>query len=395
MKYRYETFGGIIASEDPPFLAYVDRAFMRQQGLEASALWQGGGEEVGLLSAPTEVHLAATNRCPVKCPHCYMDAGQRSAKEMDTPAFKRALRLLAEMGVFHVAMGGGEALARDDIFELAAWARCLGLVPNLTISGAVMTPRLAGRMDVFGQVNVSLDGVGQAGGVFRDADQFARADAALQMLVDAGVPTGINCVLGRHNFDDLPALFDHARRRGVNEVEVLRLKPAGRAGSATSFSYQQNKTTEAQNLALTPLLAELSDGSGLTAKIDCSFVPMMCAHDPPPELLEAMATHGCEAANVLVGVTSEGTVTGCSFLQDEGLPLQELPARWAGDAMFQRLRRWPERAPEPCHSCEYLQICKGGCHAVAAFVTKDMQAPDPDCPRVVEHQRRGGDGGLA
>ena len=59
MRYRYETFGGIIASEDPPFLAFVDRRFMREQGLDASPLWQGAGEEIGLLSAPTEVHLAA------------------------------------------------------------------------------------------------------------------------------------------------------------------------------------------------------------------------------------------------------------------------------------------------------------------------------------------------
>ena len=66
MKYRYERFGGIIASEDPPFLAYVDRDFMRGQGLEASPLWRGD-EQIGLLSAPTEVHLAATSRCVSRC----------------------------------------------------------------------------------------------------------------------------------------------------------------------------------------------------------------------------------------------------------------------------------------------------------------------------------------
>ena len=387
MKYRHETFGGIIASEDPPFLAFVDRDFMREQGLESSPLWQGS-EEIGLLRAPTEVHLAATSRCPVQCPHCYMDAGPAAPGEMDTPTFKRALGLLAEMGVFHVALGGGEALVREDIFLLAAHARELGLVPNLTISGAVMTPALARRMDVFGQVNVSLDGVGRGRGAFRDHALFERADAALQLLVEAGVPAGINCVLGRDNFHELPALFDHARARGVNEIELLRLKPSGRAAATATFSYDTHRTTPEQNLALTPLLAELSASTGLTAKIDCSFVPMMCSHDPPPELLEATATYGCEAANVLVGVTSEGSVTGCSFLEQGALPLWELADRWADDEMFQRLRTWPERAAEPCRSCAYLQICKGGCHAVAAHVTGDLQAPDPDCPRVIAYARR-------
>ncbi len=388
MKYRYERFGGIIASEDPPFLAYVDRDFMRGQGLEASPLWRGD-EQIGLLSAPTEVHLAATSRCPVGCPHCYMDAGQAADGELDTATFRRALELLADMGVFHVALGGGEALVRDDIFELAAHARGVGLVPNLTISGAVMSPELARRMDVFGQVNVSIDGVGSAAAAFRDADLAARAERTLGQLADAGVPTGINCVLGRHNFDQLPGLFERARDLGANEVEVLRLKPSGRAAAA-AFSYDTHRTTHEQNVALTPALAELSGRTGVTAKIDCSLVPMMCHHDPPPELLEGTATYGCEAANVLVGVTSDGRVSGCSFLHGEGLPIWELPQRWADDPTFQRLRTWTERAAEPCRSCPYLQLCKGGCHAVAGHVTGDQQAPDPDCPRVVEHRRREG-----
>ena len=32
MKYRFENFGGIVAGENPPFLALVDREYMRQLG---------------------------------------------------------------------------------------------------------------------------------------------------------------------------------------------------------------------------------------------------------------------------------------------------------------------------------------------------------------------------
>lgn len=384
MRYRFENFGGIIASEEPPFLAFVDRQFMREQGLGESPLWEGGGEGIGLLSAPTEVHLAATSGCPMSCPHCYMEAGERAAGEMDLKTFKRALAVLADFGVFHVALGGGEGLVREDIFEIARHTRELGMVPNLTISGNLMTPQMAARMTVFGQVNVSLDGVGPCAGVFRDPRLFERADQALELLVDAGVPTGINCVLGRRNFDGVPELFSYALSKGVNEIEFLRLKPVGRARS----SYESEKTTPQQNASLTPMLAGLSEQTGLTAKIDCSFVPMMCHHDPPQDLLEATATYGCEAANVLLGVSSEGRVNGCSFLRDEGLPLLELPERWAGDGRFQRLRSWTASAPEPCSGCAYLQLCKGGCHAVAEFVCGDLLAPDPDCPRVVRHRQR-------
>ena len=139
LKYRFENFGGIIASENPPFLAFVDRNYMRELGLDKSGIWDASDETIGRLSAPTEVHFAITNKCSVGCPHCYMDAGKHDDGELDTASFKRALDILAQMKVFHIALGGGEALERRDLFEIAEYARRKGLVPNLTTSGSRIT----------------------------------------------------------------------------------------------------------------------------------------------------------------------------------------------------------------------------------------------------------------
>jgi len=157
MKYRFENFGGIISNQSPPFLAFVDRDYMRELGLSQSPQWDTADESIGLLSAPTEVHFAITNKCSVGCPHCYMGAGEKDAGQLDTDGIKRALDILAEMNVFHIALGGGEALERDDLFEIAEYARRKGLVPNLTVSGMGITPDIAQKMKIFGQVNVSLE----------------------------------------------------------------------------------------------------------------------------------------------------------------------------------------------------------------------------------------------
>ena len=379
LRYRFENFGGIVSSQNPPFLASVDRQFMREMGYGNSPLWEGASEEIGTLSAPTEAHFACTNACDARCPHCYMGAGSRDAGEMDTETFKRALKNLAEMGVFHVALGGGEALLRPDLFEIAEFAREAGLVPNLTVSGASLTDEQARRMGVFGQVNISMDGVGELYGTFRRAELFAGAVAAIDRLTEAGVPTGVNCVVGRRNFEGIPDLFRFAEEKGLNEIEFLRLKPAGRGKER----FLEECATAEQNLALVPTLTDLFERTGVTAKIDCSFVPMLCAHEPPRGMLEALATYGCEAGNVLVGIRSDGAVSGCSFLESEGLGVFDLRKAWKDNAHFQKARTWPERAKEPCRSCQYLSICKGGCHAVSAFLTGDFDAPDPHCPIVV------------
>ncbi len=380
MRVRFETFGGIVASDTPPFLAFVDRQYLREQGYAPSERWRESDETVDVLSAPVEVHFACTNRCSLGCSHCYMNSGSEDAHTLDTASFKTALDALAGMGVFHVALGGGEALERGDLFELAAYARGIGLVPNLTTNGRLVTPATAERMRIFGQVNLSLDGVGATARTFRDGADFECIDQAFTLLQQAGVTAGINCVIGRRNLDALPELFRYAAAKGVSEIELLRFKPSWRGNAL----YAQHATTAEQNRTIYPLFERLSNQSGVKAKIDCSFLPMLCYHRPPAELLEALCVCGCEAGNFLLGAHSDGRVCGCSFLPPLDLHVAQLPEQWQASPHLRRYRAWAHMQAQPCASCDYLRFCKGGCHAVALAVTGDLDAPDPDCPWVAD-----------
>ncbi|MBN2534289.1 MAG: radical SAM protein [Spirochaetales bacterium] len=384
MKYRYEHFGGIIASEDPPFLAFVDRDYMKELGCTPSHLWDK--EDTGILSAPTEVHFAITNRCNNKCSHCYMDSGGEAENEIDLVHIKKALKALAEFGVFHVALGGGEALLREDLLDIARYAREVGLVPNLTISGSSLTEQLAVKLTLMGQINISIDAPFPHENGYRKNTLFHKADSAIDLLLKAGVPTGINCVVGKDNFTYIPELFAYAKKKGVNEIEFLRFKPAGRGKNL----YHKSKTTYKQNMGLIPLLAGLSRKHDIITKIDCSFIPMLCVHRPSLDYLKATATYGCEAGNILLGAKSNGFINGCSFLPSSDISIFELKTRWHDDEYFNQFRRWHKNPPAPCNTCDYLCVCKGGCRAVALFHYGNMNMPDPDCPRVVNyHKKRG------
>ena len=373
MKHRMESFGGILALEDPPLLVHVDRDFMRGLGHEPSPLWQQ--QESHLLSAPLEVHFSVTNACSLGCRHCYTDSGERDAGELSAEAFRKAVDLLAGMGVFHMALGGGEALERPDFFELASYVRARGIVPNLTTNGLLMTREIAARCRIFGQVNISIDGIDSLQGAGRDPDALEQAVRGVDLLLEAGVKVGLNCVVARQSFDLLPGVFSFAAERGLTDLELLRLKPTGRGTQA----YFYRRLTPAQNREFYPMIRDLSLQHGVPAKIDCSFVPMFCWHRPDKTLMEQFSVYGCEAGNVLLGVRSDGRFAGCSFLAGEE-SIFELPRLWNGSAHLSRLRSWTDRAPEPCRSCSYLDICKGGCRAVSRFVAGDLYAPDPECP---------------
>jgi radical SAM protein with 4Fe4S-binding SPASM domain len=374
VRHRFEQFGGILSVENPPMLVHVDQDFMRSLGYGDSPLWEKPSDP--LLSAPLEVHLSVTNACSLRCGHCYMDSGERDSGELSAEGFRRAVDLLAEMGVFHMALGGGEALERSDFFELATYVRGRGIVPNLTTNGLLITRETAEKCRIFGQVNVSVDWHEDLKAKGDESGAPAARIPGVDMLLEAGVNVGLNCVVTRQNFDQLPTVFSFAKERKLADIEFLRLKPSGRG----RVRYFERRLTPEQNKEFYLLLKRLSQECDVPAKIDCSFVPMFCWHKPDKAMMEQFSVYGCEAGNVLLGVRSDGRFAGCSFLSgDESI--FDLPRLWSRSEHLSSLRNLAGRTHEPCRSCDYFDICKGGCRAVSEFLTGDGNAPDPECPK--------------
>src|SRR5262249_6356626 len=126
-------------------------------GIPPSPLWAQAPREV--LEAPVEAHLTVTKRCNLACTHCYQESTPAAgATDLELNEWLRRLDALARRKVFHVAIGGGEALTRADLFSIAEAARARGITPNLTTNGAFVTESIARRAAaLFGQINVSID----------------------------------------------------------------------------------------------------------------------------------------------------------------------------------------------------------------------------------------------
>jgi radical SAM protein with 4Fe4S-binding SPASM domain len=380
MKVRPEAFGAVVCLEWPRAIVSVNRPMARLLGVEDSPSWHGPPRET--LSAPTEVHLVVSRQCSAGCKSCYVDATPQGAALSLTQA-KAALDRLAASGVFHVALGGGEALDLDYLFEIAQHARALGILPNLTTAGLTMSPETARRCRVFGQINVSVDGVGAG---YRDArgfDGFARAERALRLLREVKREVGINCVVSRSSFEHLGAVAALAKRLKLNELELLRFKPAGR-GIA---NFAEEDLTEAQAKEIFPLARRLLLRHRVRIKLDCSFAPMVFWHRPSARVARFFGVVGCEGGNLLASVMPDGALTGCSFGgPTEASIFDEAGTRRAFDQGFTAFRDYVSQAAEPCRSCDYLTLCKGGCRVVAKE-KGDWWQPDPGCPKVVEHRR--------
>jgi MoaA/NifB/PqqE/SkfB family radical SAM enzyme len=313
------------------------------------------------VEAPIEAHVQVTKACGLPCPSCHIDPTP-DGPHVPVDVLDTRFAALAARGVFRVAIGGGEALRHPDLPGIAAAARRHGLTLGLTTSGVGLTERRAADLAGFSQVNVSLDGVGAAFAAARGYDGADGALRAIRVLAAAGARVGVNVVLDRAGFDRIEETVLAAVEAGARDVQLLRLKPAGR-GTA---GYLDRRLTPEQGWDLWPRARALVEAHpGVTFRVDCSLVPFLAAHGVDPERMRAFAFLGCHGGDALVSVDPAGAEHPCSFVPGPVTP------------------QWREGVTQgACASCAYRDMCRGGCHAVAAHLTGDPFAPDPECPMV-------------
>ncbi len=386
-RLRVEHFGAIAQLAWPRALVFVDRDFARTLGVKASKHWDETEQEVGArpLVAPLEAHLQITNRCDAGCQGCYTAATPAAQREWPVDRWKATIDELAEMGVFHLALGGGESADLPWLGELVQYARDKGLVPNLTTSGLSNLSRVLQLAPLFGQINVSIDGLGDEYARVRGFDGFVQADAALVEIRKRTKNVGINVVVTRHNFNSLDKIFSYAKERRLNEVELLRFKPAGRGIS----TFADMTCSDAQHREFLPTVLAGAKRHRLRVRVDCSYMPMLAHHKPSRELLARLSVYGCTGGDFLIGAKATGQVTACSFAQPpkDGPNVDELKDYWQKDDAFGAFRNW-KNADEPCKSCDYHSLCRGGCRVVSRHLVGDETKPDPECPRVVDARAR-------
>ena len=359
---RPEPFGGTVAFRRPEMLVLVDHE------------WLGLPHKDADLdpAAPFEAHLTLSNRCDLGCQGCYIDS-RPDSQELDPDTWVRVLEKLASLGVYHVALGGGESLSWDLLVSLALKARELGMTPNLSTSGRNLTPAVVKRLSVFERIHLSMDGVGETYKSVRGHDGFVPALMSLRILKAYHPQVGVNCVVARSNADELEPLFRLLNESGVRDLELLRFKPAGRGVDL----FESLDLTPRQSAGLFSRVMALGRRYRMRVRMDCSFTPHVCAAGYSPGVLFKMGLAGCVGGSWLVGVNPQGRLGGCSF--DTG------SQSWSdlGDREVMRhFLDWTRNAPEPCGSCRFLQVCRGGCHVVARQVSGSFFSPDPGCPIV-------------
>ena len=173
--------------------------------------------------SPRLIDWAVTPRCNLNCRHCRgMAEGELSSE--------RARRLVTEIAALKpgwVIIEGGEALLRDDLFELLELMRQQGLEVHLITNGTLFTPRILAALKKLGvKVMISIDGATrQTYEAIRSGARFSEVLQAIRECSQEGLLEALNFTIMKSNYAEIPGIFELAKSTGTPLVTLIGLKP--------------------------------------------------------------------------------------------------------------------------------------------------------------------------
>jgi len=161
-------------------------------------------------AVPFHVTLSVTQRCNERCVYC--SRSDEIQPELAAAEWCGVLDELRRLGTERVVFCGGEPLMRDDLAQIVAHARALGLRCALTTNGALV-PQRRDVVTMLQTLIVSLDGDAAAHDRNRGKGSHARALAAIEAARAWNIPTKVNAVFNANNARSLDWLVEFCQSR--------------------------------------------------------------------------------------------------------------------------------------------------------------------------------------
>lgn len=328
-----------------------------------------------------------TRQCHLNCRHCYRDAGEKDARELSTEEGKTLLDEISRCGFQLVIFSGGEPLLRNDILELTAHARGLGLRPVFGTSGTMLTREKARELKEAGAMRMGISLDSAEAPIHDDLRRVPGSwKAALQGMENCravGLEFQVHTTVVESNVEEFERIADLSVKLGAAAHHVFFLVPTGRAVSMEKEALRQRQYEK-----LLHRIMEKQTRVPIELKPTCAPQFMRIA---AVKGMETRFSRGCLAGTAYCCITPGGDVNPCPYLPLKAGNVLETPfsSLWRGSELFQTLRRGEMGGK--CGHCEFGDTCSG-CRARAYYYHGNMMAEDPWClyrPREQEEKRRG------
>jgi radical SAM protein with 4Fe4S-binding SPASM domain len=305
--------------------------------------------------------LEITLKCNMKCVHCGSSAGYKRENELSTKQWINVCDQLADLNCRQITLMGGEPLVRKDWHEIASHVRNKDI--NLTVmsNGYLINETVINQLRTLEPyaVAISLDGATEDTHDYIRGMQgsFKRCIQALDLLIEADLPTTVVTTVHKMNLNDLQKIRNLLINRKI-AWQIQMGTPFGRFPSTLTLSLEEFYAV-AMFIAATKKQFSVKE-------LPITGAHCMGYHSSVLPNLMVGLWKGCYAGMNVLGIQSNGGIKGCLSLPDDFIEgnINEVNISdvWNNADAFNYNRNFrKDKLKNYCNECKYGYSCRGGC----------------------------------
>jgi len=318
---------------------------------------------------PIQGTLETTFRCNLNCVHCYVNepAGATEVREREL-SLSRLQALIDEVvdaGCLSLLLTGGEVLVRPDFPELYLYAIGKGLRVTIFTNGTLVTEAIADLLDRHRPLMVEISLYGATRETYervtRVPGSFAKCLQGIDRLRARGIPLELKTMAMTWNLDEIDAMREMARARGLEFKHDGLLNPRIDCGASRNGELQLRPD---QVVAL-----DLRDPERVRRLREvCNEALQAGAPAAPEEYV-----YGCGAGRNSFTVDPYGRLQMCQLSRRAHFDLRSAPFAGGWNGLFPMLRERRWQSNSVCRSCSLISLC-GSCPGAAELEHGDVEA---------------------
>lgn len=350
------------------------------------------------LARPPVVIWNLLRRCNLTCKHCYATSADSAFRdELDTAEALRVIDDLHGAGVRVLILSGGEPLLREDILQLAEYARDRGFFVALSTNGTLIDESNIEQIAAarFDYVGISIDGLEAVHDEWRQLKgSFAASLRAVDLCRQHDIRVGLRTTLTQHSYPQLPALLALMREHDVQKFYLSHLNYSGRGKRSRSrkADAHHQMTRDAMQQLFAQAWDDVQNGretdfvSGNNDADAVLLLQWVETHLPHHrERLEGMlrAWGGNASGSGIANIDNIGDVHPDTYWWQHSVGnvrRQSFREIWLDQPqpLLTQLRQHPRAVTGRCAQCRWLSICNGNTRT-RAWAEGDLWGEDPGC----------------
>lgn len=335
----------------------------------------------------SDVLVEVTGRCNLRCAHCFnsgLNTAEAISQEMSTQQLLALVGELDDLNVRRIQLSGGEALLRDDLWEIIEALETHRIFLDvISTNGTLVAEQDAGRFAKrfrdHGALYVSMDGLtADTYEVIRGPSTFDRFMRSMNALLADRCRVFVNTMAIRTNLHEMDAMYDWlAAQPSIKGWRIGMPKVLGRyLDHHKELEVEFDEVIKVFKHLLgrwlvdrPPFRLELSDFFR-TDSLETGLEDHRAADSP------------CKYAMSNMSIKPDGTAIFCASLEIHepavlgNVASEGLAGVWYGQRHMNFRKKQIADLPT-CKGCRYARICGGGCRSNALLSFDDIDAADP------------------